>query len=265
MPDVSNYLVCASQRSGSTLLVESLAATGVAGKPQEFFQYFTTSSQAPQPREWFVGVKNPEILSRLAPLDRGLVDTRDSDEWKADILDHGRSPNGVWGGKLMWNQTPLLIARTRVGAGTLRTAIHALFDGIDPVYIHVYREDVVPQAISMWRAVQTRVWRDEDGVHAGSDDGAVYNAEGIAHLAGLLLDQDRNWRRWFRKESIDPVIVPFGELVGSPTATTARILTAIGQDPDLAPPPPLKPQANARSKEWAARYRADAARNGYPL
>ena len=33
------YLVLASQRSGSTLLVESLRATGVAGEPQEFFQY----------------------------------------------------------------------------------------------------------------------------------------------------------------------------------------------------------------------------------
>ena len=32
-----SFLVCASQRSGSTLLVESLRATGVAGEPEEFF------------------------------------------------------------------------------------------------------------------------------------------------------------------------------------------------------------------------------------
>ncbi|WP_124709494.1 trehalose 2-sulfotransferase [Gordonia insulae] len=265
MSDVSNYLVCASQRSGSTLLVESLAASGVAGKPQEFFQYFTASSQAPQPREWFAGVHDPEILDLLAPIDDGIVDTRGSEEWKADILDQGRSPNGVWGGKLMWNQTPLLIARSRVASGSLRTAIRSIFDGVDPVYIHVYREDVVPQAVSMWRAVQTRVWRDEAGVHSSGEDGAVYHAGGIAHLAGILLEQDRNWRRWFAAESIEPVEVGFGDLVRNPTDTTARVLSAIGQDPDLAPPPPLKPQSNARSKEWADHYRIDATRNGYPL
>ena len=32
------YLVCATQRSGSTLLCEALKATGVAGRPEEFFE-----------------------------------------------------------------------------------------------------------------------------------------------------------------------------------------------------------------------------------
>ncbi len=31
--------------------------------------------------------------------------------------------------------------------------------GSDPVLMHVYRPDVVSQAVSFWRAVQTRVWR----------------------------------------------------------------------------------------------------------
>ena len=69
----SSYLVLASQRSGSTLLVESLRATGVAGEPQEFFQYLPTTSQAPQPREWFAGVEDESILSLLDPLDEGVV------------------------------------------------------------------------------------------------------------------------------------------------------------------------------------------------
>lgn len=70
----SSYLVLASQRSGSTLLVESLRATGVAGEPQEFFQYLPSTSQAPQPREWFAGVDDESILSLLDPLDAGTPD-----------------------------------------------------------------------------------------------------------------------------------------------------------------------------------------------
>lgn len=262
MSTTENYLVCASQRSGSTLLVESLAHTGVAGRPEEFFQYFATSSQSPQPREWFAGVTDPEILSLLAPLDHGTVDIRNTDDWRSDVLAAGRTDNGVWGGKLMWNQTPLLIARTRVASGSLRTAIRSLFDGADPVYVHVYREDIVPQAVSMWRAVQTRVWRDDGGDR--SDDGAVYHARGIAHLAGILAEQERQWRKWFAAEEIEQLDIEFVELIKDPTKATARVLEAIRQDPALAPPPPLKPQSNARSKEWAQRYRKDATRNGYP-
>ena len=52
------YLVLASQRSGSTLLVESLRATGVAGEPQEFFQYLPHTSMSPQPREWFADTED---------------------------------------------------------------------------------------------------------------------------------------------------------------------------------------------------------------
>ncbi len=67
----SSYLVLASQRSGSTLLVESLRATGVAGEPGEFFQYLPSTSQSPQPRQWFAGVEDESILELLDPLDEG--------------------------------------------------------------------------------------------------------------------------------------------------------------------------------------------------
>ncbi len=106
--------------------MESLAATGVAGRPGEFFQYFATSSLSPQPREWFAGVDDEKIVGALAITDPGTVDTRTADQWRADVLAEGLTPSGVWGGKLMWNQTPLLIARTRVASGSLRTALRWL-------------------------------------------------------------------------------------------------------------------------------------------
>ncbi|GED99239.1 trehalose 2-sulfotransferase [Gordonia crocea] len=268
MTDAKPYLVCASQRSGSTLLVESLAATGVAGRPAEFFQYFASSSLAPQPLEWFAGVDDEQIVGGLAATDQGTVDVRTAQQWRADVVAAGRTDNGVWGGKLMWNQTPLLIARTRVASGSLRTALRWLL-GTDPVFVHVHRDDLIGQAVSMWRAVQTRVWRDSpepEGLHLEGvpDEEAFYNAEGIAHLAGILADQERRWRTWFDEEGIETVDIEFGELTRDPTGTTGRVLAALGLDPALAPPPSLKPQSNARSKEWALRYRTDADRNGYP-
>src|ERR1700754_1880747 len=107
------YLVLASQRSGSTLLVESLRAPGVAGEPQEFFQYLPTTSQSPQPREWFAAVEDESILSLLDPLDDGKPDLAPAEIWRDYIRTVGRTPNGVWGGKLMWSQAPVLRNRAR--------------------------------------------------------------------------------------------------------------------------------------------------------
>lgn len=95
------------------MLVESLRATGVAGEPQEFFQYLPTTSQAPQPREWFAGVEDESILRLLDPLDAGTPDLAPAELWRDYIHTMGRTPNGVWGGKLMWNQTPLLLSRAK--------------------------------------------------------------------------------------------------------------------------------------------------------
>src|SRR5215217_4276177 len=132
------YLVLASQRSGSTLLVESLRATGVAGEPQEFFQYLPTTSMSPQPRQWSEGADDDSILRLLDPLDEGKPDLAPPEIWRDYIRTVGRTPNGIWGGKLMWNQTPLLLERAsglpdRSGDGLL-AAIRDVI-GSDPVLI----------------------------------------------------------------------------------------------------------------------------------
>ncbi|GAA1456355.1 Stf0 family sulfotransferase [Williamsia maris] len=270
------YLVCASQRSGSTLLVASLAATGVAGRPAEYFEDLPDTGLPPQSQDWFSDYAGPDpdgVRALLHPAVAGRPDERSAQRWRDDILDAGTTPNGVWGGKLMWNQTPLLIehASGLDANGGLRTAIRALL-GVEPTYILVNRDDVAEQAVSMWRAVQTQTWVDDPSggsptVTAGADrdDAARYHAGAIAHLAAELAAQQQAWDRWFRDEAIDPIRVEFAELVRAPQATTASVLTALGLDPDLAPPPPLKRQGDGRSAEWVRRYRADAEAYGYPL
>jgi LPS sulfotransferase NodH len=260
------YLVLASQRSGSTLLVESLRATGVAGEPQEFFQYLPATSQAPQPREWFAGVEDETILRLLDPLDAGTPDIAPAEVWRDYIRTVGRTPNGVWGGKLMWNQTPLLLHRAaglpnRSGDGLLAAMRDVI--GRDPVLAHVYRPDVVSQAVSFWRAVQTRVWRGRpDPVR---DARAEYHAGAIAHVITMLRDQEKSWRAWFDEEGIAPIDVSYPVLWRNLTEVVGTVLEALGLDPELAPKPVLERQADQRSDEWVDRYRADAQKEGLPV
>ena len=260
------YLVRASQRSGSTLLVESLRATGVAGEPGEFFQYLPTTSQSPQPRQWFAGVEDESIHRLLDPLDEGKPDLAPPEIWRDYIRTVGRTPNGIWGGKLMWNQTPLLLQRAaglpnRSGDGLL-AAIHDII-GSDPVLVHVYRPDVVSQSVSFWRAVQTRVWLGRpDPVR---DTRAEYHAGAMAHVVTLLREQQKGWRSWFEEENIEPIDVAYPILWRNLTEVVGAVLEALGLDPRLAPAPVLERQADQRSDEWVDRYRAEAERAGLPI
>ncbi len=261
----SAYLVLASQRSGSTLLVESLRATGVAGEPGEFFQYLPTTSQSPQPRQWFDGVEDESILRLLDPLDEGKPDLATPEIWRDYIRTVGRTPNGIWGGKLMWNQTPLLLQRAeglpdRSGDGLLSAVRDVI--GSDPYLIHVHRPDVVSQAVSFWRAVQTRVWRGRPDPRR--DSVAEYHAGAIAHVVRMLRAQEEGWRTWFAEENLSPLEVPYPVLWRNLTQIVGTVLEALGQDPQLAPAPALERQADQRSDEWVDRYRLEAEKEGLP-
>ncbi len=165
----------------------------------------------------------------------------------------------------MWNQTPLLLKRAknlpnRSGDGLL-AAIRDVIGG-DPVLVHIHRPDVVSQAVSFWRAVQTRMWRGRpDPVR---DARAEYHAGAIAHVINMLREQEKGWQTWFEEEGVKPIDIAYPVLWRNLTEIVATILDALGQDPRLAPAPVLERQADQRSDEWVERYRADAQRIGLP-
>src|ERR1700752_2181078 len=157
----------------------------------------------------------------------------------------------------MWNQTPLLLPRAaglpqRSGEGLLPSIRD--FPGTDPVLIHVYRPDVVSQAVSFWRAVQTRVWRGRPD--PTRDSRAEYHAAAIAHVVTLMREQERGWRVWFDEEKIEPIEISYPVLWRNLTQIVGTVLEKLGQDPRLAPAPVLERQADERSDEWVDRYRA---------
>jgi LPS sulfotransferase NodH len=165
----------------------------------------------------------------------------------------------------MWNQASLLLHRAaglpdRSGDGLL-SAIRDVI-GTDPVLIYVYRPDVVSQAVSFWRAVQTRVWRGRPDPMR--DSRAEYHAGAIAHVITMLREQEKGWRAWFDEEGVSPMEISYPVLWRNLTSVVGTVLDALGQDPRLAPAPVLERQADQRSDEWVDRYRADAEKEGLP-
>jgi LPS sulfotransferase NodH len=237
--------VCATPRSGSTLLCALLDGTGVAGHPQEFFERLSRTGLPRQPREYFEGVQDPNLLGLLAPTDPGAPDSSDP---IPQALAEGTTPNGVFAAKLMWTHLHDL-------AGRLGRPADAALLGErlpEPRYVHVRRADKVAQAVSLWRAVQTRAWRAGEMSETGE---AVYHAGAIGYLAGQLSDHDDAWRRWFAAHDIAPLRIVYEDLVADTLGSTAAVLDHLGVGPAEVPDPPLRRQSDDRSARWVERYR----------
>jgi Stf0 sulphotransferase len=60
-----SYLVCATPRSGSTLVCQALKATGVAGRPEEYFEALRHSGRPRRPEEYFIGMDDRSVFDHL--------------------------------------------------------------------------------------------------------------------------------------------------------------------------------------------------------
>jgi LPS sulfotransferase NodH len=254
------YLVCATPRSGSTLLCEMLVNSGVAGRPAEHVETLRLLGRPHEPREYFAGVKDRDMLELLpvsAPPQPHHVPI---DERLAAIMRHATTPNGVFGTKVMWGyfhdlQERLAELPPLAALDDAERLVRLLGD---VRYVHVSRHDHVAQAISMWRALQTRAWRAEN------DDAIepVYSFTGIDHLVRTLDAHDDAWSAWFDEHGIAPLRLSYDELAADPPGELQRTLAFLGVASDRGSEPPLRRQAGAQSAEWADRYRRE--RNGRP-
>jgi trehalose 2-sulfotransferase len=246
---VRTYFVCATPRSGSTLLCRSLAATGIAGRPEEYFERLRHSGLPREPREYFEGIRDPSFLALLPetrtgdPADAGL------DRLLPRALAAGTTPNGVFGAKLMWGYFGDFLGR--LGTTPEGPAVERLSERFGPLrWVHVTRGDKVAQAVSLWRAVQTRAWSAGDATATEP----VYDARGIAHLRDQVTRQDAAWRNWLAGKRIEPHRVEYERFVADHAATLRGVLAHLGLEVARIPDPPMHRQGDARSESWVARF-----------
>lgn len=253
------YLVCATPRSGSTLLCEMLRATGVAGVPLEHFELLRHSGQPRQPREYFDGLADPAVPALLAPLDPGRPREEAPAAWRERVVREGMTPNGTWGGKLMWGHVEDLLSRAReldgLSGADLAEVLRALLGDVRLVL--VTRADKVAQAVSLWRAVQTQRWSAAADAPRRPHD-AVYSFAAIDHLVAQLKAHDDAWRRWLADHAARrPLELSYEQVGADPRAAVERVLRFAELPAAEVADPPLRPQRDARSRAWAERYVSD--------
>lgn len=170
----------------------------------------------------------------------------------------------MFGAKLMWRQLPELeeLAGELPEYRGLRgeRLLSAIFGA--PRYVWCSRRDKVRQAVSLWRALQTRTWRK---AHPGQDDAdaeLLYSFEGIDHLVRSLSENDVGWDRFFRQNQIPVLEVRYeDDLLRDRLGTVLAVLEHIGGEAPEGwrPAEPTERQADSLSDEWVAAYHRDAA------
>jgi len=253
------YLVCATPRSGSTLLCEMLRETGRAGVPLEHFEILRDSSLPRQPREYFHDLDAPHVIELLAPVEAGTVGAETAADWWARILARGSTSNGVWGGKIMWGHTDDFVARAcelpGLADADLDAVLRELLD--DPELVFVTRRDKAAQAVSLWRAVQTQSWRSGE---APSAESVAYEFEAIDHLVEQLEADERSWSEWFARTGRQPIHVTYDRLDSAPAHTVDVVLHRLGLPDSAVAVPRLTRQRDDLSAAWIERYRQERGR-----
>jgi len=261
-----SYLVCATPRSGSTLLCDLLDQTGLAGHPEEYFEALLHSGLPRRPHEYFDPSRHANIVERLAfreMPDRAstpnqLWQPESYDRYLAWALEQGTTPNGVFGAKLMWGYLGDFAQLLRGIDGLEGLRVPQLFDAVFPnlSYVQITRTDKVRQAVSLWKAVQTQAWRrDRDA----GDTAAVepeFSFRAINYLVRMLTAHDASWDAYFLGLGLEPLKVTYEELAERPEPVVRGVLDHLGidaPDPLDIGAPRLAAQADELSEEWVRR------------
>jgi LPS sulfotransferase NodH len=231
------YVLCATPRSGSTLLCSLLHSSGVAGHPES----------------WFRIPNRPEFAA-----DWGISAPDGSFDWPTYLtaaIRAGTSPNQVFGLRLMWNMLGELV--TDLGGAPMATQAALLARTFGPVqYLYLSRRDLVAQAISRHKAEVSGTWHlgFEEALHPKLP---TYDASRIAaYLAEAKADHDA-WQAWFAANLITPYQLTYESLSAAPQTTALSVLAHLGLTAPKGVHATNVKMADDISAEWAARFRAE--------
>lgn len=231
MHPARSYIVAATPRTGSSLLCEGLAATGIAGVPAEVF--------APDFRgmwceQWALP---PETSFR---------------RYVSTATMRGTTPNGVFGLKIQWMHVAVLARKWGLPSKDEKI-LGVLFPGSR--FVNIVRRNRLAQAISWYRAIATNRWWifEDETERVGSDATLALDAHAVGELEEEIVRQQGAWEDFFRRRRIRPLIVDYESLDEDYQGQVARVLDFLGLDSSAArgiPEPRLIRQADEVTLRW---------------
>lgn len=278
---VMSYLICATPRSGSTLLCDALGQTVIAGRPAEHFEVLLETGRPRQPRDYFQRsndpavwalLDDPEFQDVLGEYGGPYADhpARADPAWQrpdfpglvAGAITEGTTENGVLGTKIMWSYFRDFVRLARRSSGRWDVPPCEVPGSVLPNlrrFVWIRRRDTVRQAVSLWKALQTQQWRRDSDHDIGGSRGLRFSFPAVDHLKRRIDEHNVAWQSFFDGCGAEPLKVVYEDLVEDYEGTVLRLLGGMGVDvPEgfAIEAPGMKRQADEISEEWVGLYSA---------
>lgn len=275
-----SYLICATPRSGSTLLCAALGDTNIAGKPAEHFEMLIETGRPRQPRDYFQRSNNLEVWALLddpefeailggpggwyaeqPAAEEAPLPPPDFEALRQHAFEIGTTPNGVFGTKIMWAYFRDFVRLARRDGRHAVPPCEVASEVLPHLsrYIWIWRNDTAKQAVSLWKALQTWSWRQDDDADYTKPE-LRYNYAAIAHLKLRIDEHNLAWQNFFVTCGIEPVKVAYEDFVKDYEGTLLGLLSAVGVETptDFAiKQPTMRRQADKLSDAWVSRFKSE--------
>ncbi|HZS18142.1 MAG TPA: Stf0 family sulfotransferase [Candidatus Udaeobacter sp.] len=232
------YVVCTIPRSGSNLLTDGLRATRQAGMPKQFF---LPKSEARYGAE--IGVDpNTDYTGYV----RGIVNAK-------------ITRNEVFGFKLMsWYLEEFLgcLRKTRAFGEAAANDLAILRNAFPRLrFVHIVRRHKLRQALSTARALQTGLWKVQEGKTASRQP--EFDAQLIEQSLKEAERQEGIWYAFFQQIGVTPFRVEYEELCRDYEGTIRNVLNflniSLPRSARIGPPVTVR-QADEISRIWEERF-----------
>ncbi|WP_417277921.1 Stf0 family sulfotransferase [Celeribacter sp.] len=214
------YLIASTPRCGSHYLGHALTAMGGFGVPLEYLNKGNFSG-------WKARFGNHRLPGLLC-----------------DIIRHRTSPNGRFGIKAHWSQFSPHIGTDRLAPlGTIERVIH------------IYRGDLLGQAISFEKANQTGQWISG----APAKGKATYRYGKIVKAAENLRSQNLAWAAYLADHEGEVLRLDYASLIAAPEFKLTEIRDFLDPESTAQPQPSerTQKQSDGLSKQWRERFLDD--------
>jgi LPS sulfotransferase NodH len=235
------YVVCTIPRSGSNLLTDGLRETRRAGMPKQFFL--------------------PKAESRYAA-ELGIDPAADYTAYVRGIVNTKITRNEVFGFKLMsWYLGDFLTrVREAHGFGNSTTSDLELLRSAFPRlrFVRIVRRHKLRQALSTARALQTGLWKVQDGKSTLREP--EFDPDLIEQSLHEAERQEKIWDDFFQKIGVKPFEVEYESLCRDYERTICAVLTFLNiklpHGAHVGPPVTTR-QADEISRRWEERFLAE--------
>jgi len=232
------YVVCAIPRSGSNLLTDGLHATRRAGRPKQFFLRAS--------------------VAHFAAL-HGLNSSGDFAAYVRSIARAAATSNEVFGFKLMsWYLDDFLarLRETRAFGDAATSDLDLLSNAFPRLqFVHIIRKNKLRQALSKARAVQTNLWKVQDG--KGPQGEPRFDANLIEQCLREGEQQEQSWDRFFQRTGVSPFRVEYEKLYEDYETTIRDVLDflkiSLPRRVRIGTPVTIK-QSDEMSHAWEERF-----------